>query len=114
MNAQFQTSKLSQSPEPSYGRIARIGFLAQVIQHLVTVIGPHGNGGVTSSLSSSSFLFPEDFPDDSNHVDITFQVVGLKKVPMIIPGRASQMQKVDTIREPSKDAEQIIVFSHPK
>ena len=72
-------------------RLTWIGRLRQVIQHLVTMIGPHGNR-TTRSLHQANNL-----SHDGGHICISFEVIRLVKVASCIALGASQMQEVNMI-----------------
>jgi hypothetical protein len=80
----------------------------QVVQHLVSVVGSHGNG------CGALFHDGQYFPDDGIHIDITGEMVIFKKITRFIAPGTSQVEKVDTFSESGNHSGQIIILTNAK
>ena len=87
----FQSAQFCQSAQATDAGVARIGFLLQVVHHLMSVVGTHGNGYLTLLLQ-----FEESF-HDVIHIHITFQVVGFVEVAFRVALRAAQVNEIDAV-----------------
>ena len=87
----FQSTKLCQSAQTADTGIAGIGFLLQVVYHLVSVVGSHRDRDTTALLQ-----FKEGF-HHVIHVHVSFQVVGFVEIAFGVALCTAQMDKVDAV-----------------
>ena len=81
--AHLQTAQLSQAAQTADTGIAGIGFLLQVVNHLVTVVGTDGNG-----LAATLFQIKE-CSHHTVHVDVAFQMICFHKIAFAVALGAS-------------------------
>lgn len=75
----------------------------QVVAHLVSVVGTHGDGGFPLLLQL------QQGPHDAVHIDIAFQVVGFVEVALLIPPGAPQMYEIYPRAKFVHHADQIVI-----
>lgn len=98
----FQSAQFCQSAQAADAGVSRIGFLLQVVHHLVSVVGTHGDGYLSLLLQ-----FEESF-HDVIHIHITFQVVGFVEVAFCVTLCAAEVDEVDTVTELLHHAFQVV------
>ncbi len=99
VDRQFDAANFRQSFEATDRRVAGIGFLLQVIQHLVAVVGTHWNQIFLPRGFTSLFLFGNRF-DHRKHIDIATQMRGfVEAVGVLFPLGGAQMREVDAWAE---------------
>lgn len=87
----FQSTKFCQSTQAADTGIAGIGFLLQVVHHLVPMVRAHWDGDATMLLQ-----FKEGF-HHVIHVHVSFQVVGFVEVAFGVALRTAQVDEVDAV-----------------
>ena len=85
-------SQLCQSSQTADAGVPRVGFLLQVIHHLVTVVGTHRMEPYGAAAARGK-------PSSHVHVDVAFQMVGFVEVAFLIALRAAQVHEVDAVAE---------------
>src|SRR5690606_8596398 len=80
-----------------------VGFLFQVVKHLVTMIRTEWNAILACPLQRNQFLH------HGIHVYITVKVIRFKKVSFFIAGGASQVNEIDSLSEAAYYSRQIII-----
>ena len=92
-NSHFQSAQFGQSAQAADARVAGVGLLAQVVHHLVSVVGTHGDGDAAALLQFEEGLH------HAVHVDVALQVVGLVEVSFSVALGGAQVHEVDTVGE---------------
>lgn len=102
-NTADDPAKLGQSLEPAYGRVSRMRGLADIVEKLLSVVGPERNAPVGSAGALPDFLFTQQGFYDVGHIDIAFQggrfVEGAVRLFLHIP----QMREMDMSGEAPGD-----------
>ena len=80
LNAHFQATQLSQSTQSANGRVAGVRFFVQIVEHLVAVVGAHGNGRFADALLLPPFLFQHNGFHNGVHIHIARQMVGFVEI----------------------------------
>ena len=100
----LQPPQLSQPSQPSDAGIAGIhACFAEVINHLVPVIGTDGDG------NAAPLLHFEEGTHHGGHIDITFQVVGLVEVAFGVALGAAEVDEVDAVAKLAHHRREVIV-----
>lgn len=90
-DSHLQSAKLGKPSQSADAGVAGIGLLAQVVHHLVSVVGAHGDGG------AAALLHQEEGFHHVVHVYVSFQVVCFVEVAFGIALRAAQVDEVDAV-----------------
>ena len=90
-NTHLQSAKLGQSAQAADAGVAGIGLLAEVVHHLMPVVGTHGDG------HAAALLHLEEGFHDVVHVYVALQVIGLVEVAFGVALGAAQVDEVDAV-----------------
>ena len=102
----YSTPLNSATPfKPPNSGVTGIGFLFKIIQHLVTMIGPHGDRNISSFLHQQYNLF-----DHFIHIYITIQMISFIKISFCIPLCIAKVKKMNVVAKPFYHFRQIIIW----
>src|SRR5690606_26186692 len=110
---QFQATKFGQSPQPADGGISGIGLLFEVVQHLVSMIGAHGQTMVRTPCGDALLLFLDQSLYHGEHIHIPIQVLGFMEIPLDIPSGAAKVDEIDAVPQAFHHAGKIVFRDHP-
>ena len=105
-NPQFQPSQFSKSPQPTDGRVTRVRFLLEIVQHLVAMVWPHRDGNAGALHEGNNFF------NNESHIRVAIEVVSFVEVAFIVAAGIAQMQEVYVIAQPLDHSRKIVIGSH--
>ena len=107
-NAEFEAAKLGKATQAAVEGVAGVGGAAQIIAHLVSVVGADRNRTLLTLL---------DLKQSTHHIvhrHITLQMISLVEVTVGISLGTTQVDKADPTAKLTHHSRAIVIATHTK